>query len=95
MGEVSIGGGEKNVLAAYPKEDILYPIRLDGADAVDFRLDVIKWLEAPVRTGDEAGCLTLLVNGAPVCTVPLEVREDADRAGHAYYIEKIAGAWTG
>ena len=95
IGQATVTNGEKNVLAVYPKEDILYPVRLDGSDRLSFRVELTPCLDAPVEAGDEAGSVTLLVNDEPVRTMPLVAGESAARADHSYYISKIAGAWTG
>lgn len=86
---VPVADGVKKTLAVYPNCDILYPLLTDGSDGIDWRMRVSPQLTAPVRAGETAGELTLLVNGEPVRTVPLIVCEGTARAR---LLDRIFGA---
>lgn len=76
LASVPITGGTKKRLAAYPICDILYPVLRDGGDTIEWVMETADALEAPVRAGDAAGTLTLLVNGEAAGVTELIVTEN-------------------
>ncbi len=94
IGTVSVSRGESEVLELYAKEDILYPIKRDGSDAVEWKLARAESLNAPVVAGHEAGIVTLYVNGSEASGTPLIVTRGAARADVGYYLGEILSIWS-
>ena len=90
VGEVPVTGSAKKTLPVAAKEGILYPIRRDGRDEAKLDVRLIASLAAPVAPSDGAGEAVLTVNGEPVRTVPLIVREGAAPLTFGWFLRKVA-----
>ena len=93
MGQVPVAGSEKKALPAAAKEGILYPIRKDGQDQAQLDVRLTDSLAAPVEPGAAAGDAVLTVNGEPVRTVPLAVREGADELTFGWFFREVTEAY--
>ena len=87
---VEVKNGDKERLAAVPKQGILYPVRKDGSDDVRVSLTVTdQTLAAPVACGTEVGRVTVRVNGQVVLSAPLVTSEGAERLTYPYYLRQV------
>lgn len=94
MAYADVTGGVKKGLAIYTKQAILYPLRCDGGDEIEWRLDYTESLPAPVAAGSEVGVLTLLVNGEAVASSPLVTGEAVAAADIWCYLFRIFHGWA-
>ncbi|MEG1524077.1 MAG: D-alanyl-D-alanine carboxypeptidase family protein [Clostridia bacterium] len=94
LGMISVEQGEKKSLAVYPKDDILYPLMLDGSDSIDWDLELNELLAAPIQAGTEAGELVLRINGEAVGRMPLIVTEAVAKATAVNYFREIIEWWV-
>ena len=92
-GEVAVTGSPKKTLPAAAKEGILYPVRKDGQDVIRLDVRLADSLAAPVEPGAEAGKAVLTVNGEPVATVSLYVKEGARPFTFGWFLRKVTEAY--
>ena len=92
---VPVLDGDKKELAAYPKGDILYPIKIDGTDTVTWEVAAAESLTAPVLPDTVCGEIRLYVDGVLARTVPMVVHQGAVAADLMYYLNQIWDGWAG
>ena len=89
VGHVAVLGGEKNGLEVRAKEDILYPLAIDGTDKLRWELDCVQELRAPVAEGTPLGELRLYCNDKQVLTTELLAAETIAAADYGFYLNEI------
>ena len=89
VGHVAVLGGEKNGLEVRAKEDILYPLAIDGTDKLRWELDCVQELRAPVAEGTPLGELRLYCNEKQVLTTELLAAETIAAADYGFYLNEI------
>lgn len=89
VGHVAVLGGEKNGLEVRAKEDILYPLAIDGTDKLRWQLDCVQELRAPVAEGTPLGELRLYCNEKQVLTTELLAAETIAAADYGFYLNEI------
>jgi D-alanyl-D-alanine carboxypeptidase (penicillin-binding protein 5/6) len=92
-GEIPVTGSEKKALPVAAKEGILYPVRKDGRDETVLDIRPFPGLAAPVEAGAAAGEAVLSVNGEPVKTVLLIVREGAPPLTYGWFLKRVMGGY--
>ena len=92
-GMVTVTGSAKKTLPAVAKEGILYPVRRDGQDETRLDIRLVDALTAPVEPGTPAGEAVLTVNGQPVKTVPLVIREVAPSLTFGWFLRRVMEAY--
>lgn len=89
VGHVAVLGGKKNGLEVRAKEDILYPLAIDGTDKLRWELDCVQELRAPVAEGTPLGELRLYCNEKQVLTTELLAAETIAAADYGFYLNEI------
>ena len=89
LGVLPVTGSRKKTLPVAAKEGILYPVRRDGTDETTVDVHLADSLAAPVTAGTTVGEAVLTVNGEPVRTVPLLVREGAPSLTFDWFFRRI------
>lgn len=89
VGHVAVLGGEKNGLEVRAKEDILYPLAIDGTDKLRWELDCVQELRAPVAEGTPLGELRLYCNEKQVLTTELLAAETIAAADYGFFLNEI------
>lgn len=89
VGHVAVLGGEKKGLEVRAKEDILYPLAIDGTDKLRWELDCVQELRAPVAEGTPLGELRLYCNEKQVLTTELLAAETIAAADYGFYLNEI------
>lgn len=93
LAQVAVEGGAQDRLSVYPSCDVFYPMARDGSDTVAWELSCTDALNAPVAARQEAGALTLRINGVEAGGVPLVVKESVPRARLLDYLRTLTHSW--
>ena len=89
VGFVAVRGGEKKGLELSAKNDILYPLSVDGTDTLRWTLESPDEVAAPVQAGTELGRLKLYCNDEMVYDTALYAAETVEAAAYRFYIDEI------
>ncbi len=91
---IKIGHGMKNSLEAMAKNDILVPVRKDGEDKPEIRVDCPMTLEAPILEGQSVGRVEVWCDGRMMASTTLVAKNTVLRKEYPYYLWRIMEGWS-
>ncbi len=92
--EMAVKNGKEDTVPLTYDGSFSY-LSLTGEDftAIEKELVLPESMEAPVKTGDQAGWLNYHLNGVQIGQVPVRCQKDVEQAGFADYWKRLLHTW--
>ena len=92
LGEVAVAGGAEDTVSC-EYGGIFTWLDTEGADlsAITKEYKMEESVQAPVKKGDRAGCVSYILNGKEIGSIDILVSEDVEKAGFLDYLIKMMG----
>ena len=92
LGEVAVAGGAEDIVSC-EYGGIFTWLDTEGADlsAITKEYKMEESVQAPVKKGDRAGCVSYILNGKEIGSIDILVSEDVEKAGFLDYLIKMMG----